>query len=827
MDTQNEYEKIIATPFFNENKGEPRKQISILDKSSFQQLMKKKDIYCEIVGGNNQVKPYFDVDYTVDEYTSDQKPHLKTTINNDCINAINTMFPNKTICISERAPRFVYQNVTIIDPKNGKEKTKKEQKIKFSFRYYVQDCRITSNNIKRIIEKFKFNHLFDMSVYDKNRILVLPFFKKPIIKDKDPNPTILQPIYDKDDIFKENDIFNYCASYIKSKYDNLDNNFINIDKKLKYDNKLTVKDIHIEDDKNDVIFNKLKKFIDILSVKRATDYDTWLKFMITLINLSNKHHISQRKCQGLLHDFSKKSVKYNENDIDEWIDTNFNKFWNNEENKLGWSYLKETCIQQDDYDYYDKQIAKSYKTLKNKLEQMVFKCMNPVGFLRVNKNELLDDNTQPYQFLTRQQLKTAYEDWIYWEFDDKKKTYIKKSFIDEWCKDPLKQTFERIVFKPYHLNEELSKQYFNIYEGIRAELLEPCRNYELIQPILNHILSVMTDNNKEFFDWYIQYLANLIQNPTKKSGVIVVFQGKQGCGKNIIIDAIANGILGPKLSISTSNPERVLLGNFNACALNKIFGVMNEMGSDIYNCIDKLKDLATAPAMILEKKGIDGISVDNYINLTGTTNNTNPINISVDDRRIVWFECNNEKVGDEDYFNKLAQVLENDNCISAFYHYLKEEVKITIQNFQKSRPITDAYKRIQKLNMPSYVRWLQDYQENGNIIFKIYNSELNCVKLQSEFYKDYIKWCDEFKYIPSKRDTLFHNLTNKETGIIECYKKHTLAFRINKEKFEIWMNTYKNNFKNIEEMIEDKIQYIDDDKLSKKTTDSDSDCDSD
>lgn len=812
MESQNEYNQIVVTPFFNKTKGEPRKQIFINDKTSFQQLIKKKDTYCEIVGGDYQVKPHFDHDLLVEECKFDQhKEEILSNSYNSCIEAIQTMFPNKSICVSTRDPRLVNRQIIVIDPQNGKEKKQTQNLWKISYRFYVQDCRISYVNIKKLIDKYKYNDLFDKSVYDKNSILVLPFFKKPVDKVKDPYPTVLQPLKDQKpykNVFENNDIFKYCASYIQPDFENLDLNFITMDKKLKYDVKQPKKDIHQEEDKNDVIFSKLKKFIGVLTPKRSTEYDTWLKVMITIINLSHKHNIRQRKCQELLHEFSKKSSKYNENDIDEWIDTNFDKMWNSDkEEKLGWSYLKETCIKEDDAEFYDKQVSKSYRTLKNKFEQMVFKCMNPVGFLRVNKEELLDDNTQPYQFLTRQQLKTAYEDWMYWEFDEKKQKYSQKPFIDTWCKDPNKQTFERIVFKPYHLDEKLAKQYFNIYEGIRAELLPPCRDYKLIQPVLDHILNVMTDKNKEYYEWYIQYLANIIQNPTNKSGVIVVFQGKQGCGKNIIIDAFANGILGSKLSISTSNPERVLLGNFNACALNKIYGVMNEMGSDIYGCINKLKDLATAPTMVLEKKGIDGIPVDNYINLTGTTNNTNPVNISIDDRRIVWYECNNEKVGDEEYFNKLAEILEDDKCISALYHYFKEEVKITIQNFQKTRPITEAYKRIQKLNLPSYVRWLLDYHQEGNIIFKKYKGELNCVIYKNLMFKEYMEWCEKFKYTSTKRDNLFHHLTNKETGISECLRDNKPAFKINKELFEKWLNTYKLNT-NIEEVNEDKPNYM-------------------
>ena len=59
-----------------------------------------------------------------------------------------------------------------------------------------------------------------------------------------------------------------------------------------------------------------------------------------------------------------------------------------------------------------------------------------------------------------------------------------------------------------------------------------------------------------------------------------------------------------------------------------------------------------------------------------TTNNNNPIDIQNDDRRMVWFNCNPEFVGNTEYFAKLGSCLKNDEDISSLYHYFKEEVKI-------------------------------------------------------------------------------------------------------------------------------------------------------
>jgi hypothetical protein len=57
-----------------------------------------------------------------------------------------------------------------------------------------------------------------------------------------------------------------------------------------------------------------------------------------------------------------------------------------------------------------------------------------------------------------------------------------------------------------------------------------------------------------------------------------------------------------------------------------------------------------------------------------------------------WLECNNEFVGNKEYFDELADVCKNDEALSAFYHYLIAEVSNEDIDFQKSRPIIDFQK---------------------------------------------------------------------------------------------------------------------------------------
>lgn len=772
-----------------------RNYADVNNAEDYKMLIKSMDAGAELVGGEDQqVKPYFDVDMTRPKnFTFNEVNECRTWCD-----IIKGLFPNKKLDI----------NILKRDPRE------KDGQIKYSYHLIVNNIRISNKNIKVLLDQkgLKHNEPFDTGIYNKNRGLHSIYTSTKINQDtgKPQKVPELKPYdyFQMKDMSKIN-LFDYCVSYIKEDFEDWDAQMA-VKKDVTQDKVLVYKEVSKEDDDNcddgDTVTpleKKLEEYLTHLSEKRADGRDEWLNMMFCIINICKKNQISRRKCENLLHLFSKKCQnRYNEDDVDKWIDINYDK---TRPQGYGWNYLVHTCLKQDDPDYYEKRVGKTYYIVKKEFEKHVSKCMNPVGFLRIVRDELvLNDNPDPYQFLTKDKLNVAYEEDTYWAQEKNKKgetELVQKHFLAKWFKDNTKPIYERIVFKPYHLDATLAKKYYNLYEGTRAELLPVSNNYEAIQPVLDHIKNVMVNGNEAHYDWLMQYFAQMIQNPSKKTGVCVVFHGRQGCGKNLIIDAFANGILGRKLSISTSNPEKTFFGHFNGVCLNKILGVCNEVGSEVYNCMDKLKDLVTAPDMINEKKGVDSIIVENYINLIMTTNNSNPLNISVDDRRIVWFDCSNKYVGNEQYFDKLLTILENDENISAFYHYLKEKVNITITNFQKKRPITKGYKRLQVLNLPSYIRWCKDYVDETP--FRTYKEVVILVKKKTDVYNDYKAWCERNKYTALKRDTFFHHLEEEDTGIKKCIHGGNECFRFTKVQVDAWLK--KNLLKEQDDADVDKI----------------------
>ena len=760
------YNKVIITDFFDRDIKFECNNIK-----DYKEYLKTNEGMVELIGGyEQQIKPVFDIDaYNID-------PNI-----NEITSDINLLFPDKVVKFAKRPPREY-----------------KEKGIKYSYRAYVQGVRIMSKNLKKLfIEKgLNNNSIYDISIYSKNRVLYLPLTTKKLNLDAPP----LIPI--------DCDVFDCCASYIKEDYEDYDIRFkedetqINNKSSTNNYNKSSTKnndddDEDIEEDTNK--YYRLETLLKMLKPARSQNYDSWFNVICCIKNICIKHNITERNQINLIHLFSKLSPDYIELDVDKWISEKYNKL--NEKGYL-WNYLFNTCIKEDNPEYYENNMIYTYNKQKIIFEKTYFKCKKPIGFIEINNNiNDLDDDI--LRVLSKKEMLILTEN-LYcnvYEADKKgNKSWVKHPFFPLWLKDPNIKTYDKLLFTPQHLNELDSKKYYNLFNGFKAELLPINKDYESIKPILHHIKRVLCNDNQEYYNWLIQYYAQIIQNPLIKTDTIIIYKGVQGCGKNIFIDFLSKKIIGDDYSISTANPERHLLGNFNSSLLNKVFAVCNEVGNDMRPLIDKLKDLATTPDNLIEKKGKDPISNPNYININMTTNNNNPIDIQADDRRMCWLNCNSCYVGNVEYFNKLADCCNDDLIISSFYHYLKEEIKITISNFQKTRPITKEYQAIKRMNTHNYIKFLIDLEmdEIRKLEYRKYKGELTAIRKITEFYNSYLKWCESYKYTPFNKSQFEERLTADNTGIIKCIYEGNKCLRFNQLKYNEFLSNHQEKPEEIE-----------------------------
>ena len=342
-----------------------------------------------------------------------------------------------------------------------------------------------------------------------------------------------------------------------------------------------------------------------------------------------------------------------------------------------------------------------------------------------------------------------------------------------------------------------------MFQGFRVEHLPIKKNYPKIQRILFHIKNVICNHDDYTYNWFMKYLRAILKGEHTK--VMIMIKGLEGCGKNIILNMISYGIIGCDYSISTSSPERHFFGNFNSLLINRVLGVINEGKHGLRDCIDLIKDYITEDKINIEEKFKNPITLGNYINFIGDTNNWNILEISPTDRRFVWLECNNEYCGNKEYFDLLAEDCKDDECLSSLYHYLIEEVDDSPIDFQKTRPITSIYRKLQKINLSNPIKFLI-HLHNSNIQYKKYGGIYYWNKDINNLYMDYRSYCSQYKYEAFSKDNFESKITEySNNGIVKATYNRNKIFKFHKNEFEEYIKRFEDleDLPNVSNMVED------------------------
>lgn len=366
--------------------------------------------------------------------------------------------------------------------------------------------------------------------------------------------------------------------------------------------------------------------------------------------------------------------------------------------------------------------------LKKKLEyfeEFHFKVMNPACFGRTSYNKTLLVNAS--------ELELQYENVCVGD-DNIKWTKI-------WRSLKYIRTFENVDFLPQPL--PCPDYTLNTFNGLRAEKLPSCEQKN-IDLFLNHI-KILSGNDESGAKYIIKYLAHAVQKPGELPRVALVFQSDQGTGKNIFFENFVRKLLGGEYLLQTAEMDKVI-GRFSMIN-NKLFVIMDETsGKDSFSNSDKIKNIITAEQIAWERKGIDGININNCGRYLFFSNNETPVKIESSDRRYVVFKCSNDRQNDTVYFKEMSTMFNDDEIIKSFYNYLMNEVDISEWDSINDRPITDAYQDIQSANTPPMAKWLEErYFEYKHMIdMKNTSDELTdyMVVKSKSLYNIYVDWLD-------------------------------------------------------------------------------------
>ena len=229
----------------------------------------------ELVGGEYQVKPYFDIDLELDK-NEEYDEEFRILDFKQSLQILFNLTSDKDI---------YYVSRTYV---------KDDNKIKYSYHFTIDKIRISWYNLKQMLEQTEIEiEGLDKSVYSSNRGIYPIYSNKKIPKKGKPEQTFPHFL----PMSEDNDITKYLISYIEEDFEDYDLKFPKIQKpevkQLKPKNNTT--DFHyifsksLNLNKNmttddDLILTK-KLVLECLSYNRAENYNDWITLGWCLRNI--------------------------------------------------------------------------------------------------------------------------------------------------------------------------------------------------------------------------------------------------------------------------------------------------------------------------------------------------------------------------------------------------------------------------------------------------------------------------------------------------------------------------------------------------------------
>lgn len=317
-----------------------------------------------------------------------------------------------------------------------------------------------------------------------------------------------------------------------------------------------------------------------------------------------------------------------------------------------------------------------------------------------------------------------------------------------------------------------NKKFFNIYK--KTNLLAQ-DNTEIDEYDFRHIKELvlnLCENNKEYYNWFISWLAHQIQNPSSKLPTAVIFQGEQGTGKGVFKTQVLDSIFGGNCQeINQTHLE----ASFNEYLLGKQIIVANEvMHNDNRQTLPNiLKNLVTDEYITIQRKFRKDLVIRNYTHWIFCTNSDNPIKIEEGDRRYSVFKSKKLRGGGQEAMKFVKALIDNkDHELPHFLAYLKN---LDVDYFSVAQPLlTDAKEDIIELNRDSTERFFEFLKSHKDYT-KAY---LDLFKNDSEL--GLISTGDGFDYIKSEAIYLFYIEWSKKYGERAVFNKQNFSKKLSK-----------------------------------------------
>ena len=298
-------------------------------------------------------------------------------------------------------------------------------------------------------------------------------------------------------------------------------------------------------------------------------------------------------------------------------------------------------------------------------------------------------------------------------FDDFRNRYLNRYVKTEAMEKPMpagkwwlihknRRQYDTIVFAP---GREVEGAY-NLWRGFAVDP-EPGK----CDMFLGHLQENICQNNEQYYNYLIRWMAMCVQKPDSPGYVAVVMRGKRGTGKSYFAKTF--GSLFGRHFMQVSDPKH-LVGSFNAHLRDCVV----LFGDEAFYANDKkhesvLKTLITEELMTVEYKGMDVEMSPNFTHIILASNDQWVVPSGADERRFFVLDVGEKRKGDIPYFFEVEKEMGSGGR-AALLHYL---MQFDITKFDvRSAPLTKALHDQKLYSLSPMEAWWLNKLEDGKLL---------------------------------------------------------------------------------------------------------------
>lgn len=270
-----------------------------------------------------------------------------------------------------------------------------------------------------------------------------------------------------------------------------------------------------------------------------------------------------------------------------------------------------------------------------------------------------------------------------------------------WLKWRDRASYDDVVFEPYGIMEkdQTPSGVLNLFQGWP---IKPDFTAGRCDLFLEHVWSTICHGDKKRFEWIMSWLAQMVREPQKKPGSVIVLRGDKGTGKSAFLEAVA--MLFHPAHVVRAQREADLLGNFNVHLAYALFVGVDEALFALDPRVDgPLKNIITGPELFIEPKGVDKISVKNNIHMVMATNEDVAVPITDGDRRYDMHDVDDAHKDDKPWFEEMFRELKEGGA-AALLSILVDWVQPDHVKLHKPH-MGEAAMDAVELNWKPHVKW--------------------------------------------------------------------------------------------------------------------------